>query len=1015
MKLTPRAYQLAIYHSIMENGNTLVVLPTGLGKTLVSLMVIRDKIKEGKVLLLTPTKPLAKQHLKSVQEILELNDETVTLVTGEIPPEKRKVEYAKKVIISTPQCVDGDTRIFILGKGQIKIKEYVEGLRLKKEKYFGKTALTAKTNDQILSFDGRKIKASKISDVWKIKTNKNIEIKTETGLGLICRPEHPLLTIDKTGKMRWKKATDIKNREFIASIKQIDLPLKEQSVFKLLKKSKLRINDKKLINDLLTKHKMTGMSRHDFSKYKRVTIPLDLFFKLCKKCKIKIPNKLLLTNKTGKSKTMNVPAKINKEMCYIIGAMLGDGHIGNSLSKGKEVIFSALNSQSIMEKFHKFVLKNFGIKPKKDDRKGLIYYSTAFGEVLMALGIPAGKKGDIIRIPKYIYHLDEELIYHFISGFFDTDGSASKHQISFSSISKEMINDLRWLLYKVGIVNRIRMRQNRCDFYGRQYKSQILYTLEISGVKYLQQLLKKGSLDTNKTIKLTKTIKKYKHITRSKEILPINELLKKAYEEHRKNGGKVMLDVCNAYSMNMLSYENLKRVTSQLNAKKTKKRINALMSLPIRWVRVKNIKRKDKQQWLYDVTVPRTHNFVGNGIINHNTIRNDFDAGRLEKEFSLVIFDECHRAIGDYAYTQIAANTKDALHVGLTASPGGKKARIKEVLDNLQITNIEIRTHEDPDVKQYIQESNVTWVPVELTPRLRTIKKELDKLAGKYAQRLAAMGFPPPMKNKGEFIKMGGRLRNLKHNIKYPAMVVYYALLHINHISELLETQGLFPVREYIKKLAEKKSKSVSSLVKEQGFQNVKTLCDSEEEHPKLAKLVSLLKNLKGKKIIVFVQYRDQIKRIEQELLANDISTKQFVGKKDGVTRKMQEATIAAFREGEFDVLVSSSIGEEGLDIPKVDCVIFYEPIPSEIRSIQRRGRAARFKKGDIYVLMTRGTRDEYYSYASKKKEQKMKIILESMKLKMQRERNKDKKVKKQGDKKKNKPTLGQTKMNDFL
>ena len=68
MKLTPRAYQLAIYHSINEKGNTLVVLPTGLGKTLLALMLIRDKIKEGRCLFVTPTKPLAKQHFESFGE-----------------------------------------------------------------------------------------------------------------------------------------------------------------------------------------------------------------------------------------------------------------------------------------------------------------------------------------------------------------------------------------------------------------------------------------------------------------------------------------------------------------------------------------------------------------------------------------------------------------------------------------------------------------------------------------------------------------------------------------------------------------------------------------------------------------------------------------------------------------------------------------------------------------------------------------------------------------------------------
>ncbi|MBU0591193.1 hypothetical protein KKD40_03175, partial [Candidatus Micrarchaeota archaeon] len=143
--------------------------------------------------------------------------------------------------------------------------------------------------------------------------------------------------------------------------------------------------------------------------------------------------------------------------------------------------------------------------------------------------------------------------------------------------------------------------------------------------------------------------------------------------------------------------------------------------------------------------------------------------------------------------------------------------------------------------------------------------------------------------------------------------------------------------------------------------------------------LINIVKELKGKKMIVFVQYRAQIARIETVLNENGITAKQFVGKKDGVTRKIQEETITDFREGKFDVLVASMIGEEGLDIPAVDSVIFYEPVPSEIRSIQRRGRAARLKEGEITILMTKDTRDEYFYYASQNREKRMKKILRGM------------------------------------
>ncbi|MEM3281915.1 MAG: helicase-related protein, partial [Candidatus Micrarchaeaceae archaeon] len=112
-----------------------------------------------------------------------------------------------------------------------------------------------------------------------------------------------------------------------------------------------------------------------------------------------------------------------------------------------------------------------------------------------------------------------------------------------------------------------------------------------------------------------------------------------------------------------------------------------------------------------------------------------------------------------------------------------------------------------------------------------------------------------------------------------------------------------------------------------------------------------------------------------------------FVGKREGVTQEAQKQTIADFREKKFDVLVASSIGEEGLDIPAVDLVIFYEPIPNEIRNIQRRGRAGRVRAGDIVVLTTNDTKDMTYLFVSMQRERKMLYIINKLKEEMEERR----------------------------
>ncbi|MEK6981314.1 MAG: helicase-related protein [Candidatus Micrarchaeota archaeon] len=410
-------------------------------------------------------------------------------------------------------------------------------------------------------------------------------------------------------------------------------------------------------------------------------------------------------------------------------------------------------------------------------------------------------------------------------------------------------------------------------------------------------------------------------------------------------------------------------------------------------------------------------------IATPQTIANDIKNNVLEPDFALCVFDESHRAVKNYAYTFVAnALKKKSLIVGLTASPGGKRDKIQEVVKALNITNIEIRTIDDPDVKQYVQKSEMTWLTTELSPTLLLIKRQLDNLTSKHARMLGGMGFPPPLKNKGEFLKMRQKIMDIPNDIKYRAIVHYTILLNLLHMTELVETQGLFALREYIKKLNEKEGKSAKVLLSETEFNEVINLANTQsvEDHPKLRLLLNLMQRLKDKKIIIFAQYRDQIKLLEDQLNKNNFVSKQFVGKKDGVTRKIQEQTIDDFRSGVFNILVASSIGEEGLDIPSVDAVIFYEPVPSEIRSIQRRGRAARLKKGEIYILMTKGTRDEYYYWSAINKEKKMKSIVGTMRTSFEIDRKKKEIKSEQTEENKNANETaqlkkGQSSMADFF
>jgi len=110
-KITPRIYQQKILETCIKK-NCLVVLPTGLGKTLIALMLTIHRMKEfpgEKVLFLAPTKPLAQQHLNFFEKNLPELFGDMQLFTGLVKPEQRKkIWQTADIIFSTPQCVAND-------------------------------------------------------------------------------------------------------------------------------------------------------------------------------------------------------------------------------------------------------------------------------------------------------------------------------------------------------------------------------------------------------------------------------------------------------------------------------------------------------------------------------------------------------------------------------------------------------------------------------------------------------------------------------------------------------------------------------------------------------------------------------------------------------------------------------------------------------------------------------------------------------------------------------------------
>ena len=389
-------------------------------------------------------------------------------------------------------------------------------------------------------------------------------------------------------------------------------------------------------------------------------------------------------------------------------------------------------------------------------------------------------------------------------------------------------------------------------------------------------------------------------------------------------------------------------------------------------------------------------------------VQNDLTAGRYRlDEVTLLIFDEAHHAVGKYVYVPIAQRYRSERPSGsrvlaLTASPGGKDERIEEVVRALGVQRIEARSREDPGVAEYVQPTDVELHWVDLSPQATRIREMLGTAAHETAHKLQKMGYlrKKPIRSlsvkdlialRAEiFARPGPMVR------RFGPLFHQLVLLHLHHAQERLETQGLEPFLQYLDRVAAKPKPSrgdvaflkLPEVVRAREQAREFLASTKEPSHPKLDALVELVRSTLTRpqdhppRVLVFAQYRDTIQGIQTMLELQGWTVGRFVGQATrdpedkGMNQKDQGRVLQGFRDGRFPILVASSVAEEGLDVPDVDLVVFFESVPSEIRAIQRRGRTGRTSLGRVAVLLTRETRDVQYQAAEVRREKAMKRIV---------------------------------------
>jgi Fanconi anemia group M protein len=392
-------------------------------------------------------------------------------------------------------------------------------------------------------------------------------------------------------------------------------------------------------------------------------------------------------------------------------------------------------------------------------------------------------------------------------------------------------------------------------------------------------------------------------------------------------------------------------------------------------------------------------------IATPQVVENDLVGNRISlRDVTHCTFDECHRATGDYAYVYIAeryhADAADPLVTGMSASPGGDTEEIETVCENLGLRNVEVMTEEDADVDEYTHDTDVQWEQVTLPDEVLAIRDALNEVITDRLEKLKQLGVTnttnPDLSQK-DLNRMRGQLKQMMDNDLsdgYKGMSTHAEVMKLRRATELVETQSVESVRRYFERQREAArssgaSKASQRMVADPKVREAMRKAESFDGlHPKFSKARILLAETlginEGERAILFTESRDTAEALV-EFLSASFDVRKFVGQgdkdgSDGMSQKQQQETLQEFKDGEFEVLVSTSVAEEGLDVPEVDLVCFYEPVPTAIRSIQRKGRTGRQAEGKVVVLMAEDTRDEAFFWISRRREKKMSSQLAELK-----------------------------------
>lgn len=410
-------------------------------------------------------------------------------------------------------------------------------------------------------------------------------------------------------------------------------------------------------------------------------------------------------------------------------------------------------------------------------------------------------------------------------------------------------------------------------------------------------------------------------------------------------------------------------------------------------------------------------------------VENDLATGIVDpKLVVLLVIDEAHRAKGNYAYNNVVKflnrfNNSYRI-LALTATPASDVDGVQEIVNNLCISKVEVRTERSIDIFKYLKRKTIDRVAVGQSDE---IHEAVDLLSSAIAPVLETANqrkiyeVREPLKiNAFTALDAQHKLSrnpNIPEGLKWAN---YFILLLLVVVGQCLKRLNIYGIRsfysyfyekhkEFTTKYNSKKSKNelAAKFYFHEKIKELLAKCEfliQDREflgHPKLEVVISELTTFfqnttnSDSRVIIFTEFResalDIVRAIEQ--LGSELKPHIFIGQAkekekfdedkflkkgkkkkgaepkeksskewktsseraqvSGMNQKMQKDLIKKFKSGVYNILVATSIGEEGLDIGEVDLIVCFDSTSSPIKNVQRMGRTGRNREGKVLLLFS--------------------------------------------------------------